>query len=145
MKKIYFACSITGGRDHAHVYPEIVKIIKDAGMHVLSEAFADPTIKSSQGLGMKKGMAAEEVWQWDLNWLEEAHAIIAEVTQPSLGVGYEIAKAHEYGKPVLALYHPRPGHRLTAMVKGAPNVLVFEYQNVEETKPVIAEFVQALG
>ena len=144
MKKIYFACAITAGRDHAHVYPQIVEIIKDSGMHVLSEMFADQSVKSSQGLGIKQGMEPHEIWEWDLNWLREADAIIAEVTHPSLGVGYEIAKAHELNKPVLALYCPQPGRRLSSMIKGSPNVEVFEYTDVHETQPAIHKFVAAL-
>jgi len=139
MKKIYFACSITGGRDHAHVYQDIVDNIKSLGMHVLSELFADKTIKSNEGT--KHKLSPEEIWAWDLNWVREADAIIAEVTQPSLGVGYEIAKAHTWDKPVLALYHPRPGHKLSSMIAGSPNVQVFEYDNVAETRQAIADFL----
>src|SRR5947209_4181962 len=121
VKKIYFACSITGGRDHAHVYQDIVDIIHNQGMHVLSEAFADKSLKAADGLGMKHGMRPEEIWEWDLNWLREADGIIAEVTQPSLGVGYEIAMAHTWNKPVLALYFPQPDRKLSSMISGSPN------------------------
>src|SRR3990167_9801432 len=41
MKKIYFACSNTGGRDHAHVYENIVELIKKSGVSVLGEVFAN--------------------------------------------------------------------------------------------------------
>jgi 2'-deoxynucleoside 5'-phosphate N-hydrolase len=143
MKKVYFACSITGGRDHAHVYQDIVDEIKTLGMHVLSELFADKTIKQDAGVGVKHDMTPEQIWAWDLDWVREADAIIAEVTQPSLGVGYEIAKAHEWDKPVLALYHPRPGHKLSSMIVGSPNVQVFEYDDIAETKAAIALFLEA--
>jgi hypothetical protein len=142
MKKVYFACSITGGRDHAHVYQDIVGEIKALGMHVLSELFADTTIRQDTGIGAKKDMTPEQIWAWDLDWVREADVIIAEVTQPSLGVGYEIAKAHEWDKPVLALYHPRPGHKLSSMIAGSPNVQVFEYDDVHETKAAIALFLE---
>lgn len=144
MKKIYFACAITGGRDHAHVYQDIVDEIKANGMHVLSEMFADKSVEASQGLGIKQGMAPAEIWEWDLNWLREADGIIAEITQPSLGVGYEIAKAHEWNKPVLALYHPQPGRKPSSMIVGSPNVLLYSYEDIAETKTVIAEFLARL-
>ena len=34
--------------------------------------------------------------------------MVAEVTQPSLGVGYEIGRAVAMGKKVLCLYRPSP-------------------------------------
>jgi hypothetical protein len=144
MKKIYFACAITGGRDHAHRYPTIVRYIKDAGMHVLSELFAEQSVQAGKGIGMKKGMKPAEIWEWDLNWVREADAIIAEITQPSLGVGYEIAKAHEWGKPVLALYHPQPDKKPSSMIVGSPNVTLFEYKDIREVEPVIISFLAQL-
>jgi hypothetical protein len=103
MKKVYFACAITGGRGQAGVYKDIVASMKAEGLTVLSEAFADHSISAKTGIGMKDGMSAADIWAWDLDWVAEADCIIAEVTTPSLGVGYEIAKAHEWDKPVLAL------------------------------------------
>ena len=35
--------------------------------------------------------------------------LIAEVTQPSLGVGYEIGRAVAMGKNILCLYRPQQG------------------------------------
>ena len=35
--------------------------------------------------------------------------IVAEVTQPSLGVGYEIGRAFDMNKPILCLYRPQQG------------------------------------
>lgn len=39
--------------------------------------------------------------------------LIAEVTQPSLGVGYEIGRAMERGKPILCLFRPSSGRGLS--------------------------------
>ena len=38
--------------------------------------------------------------------------LIAEVTQPSLGVGYEIGRAIERGKTILCLFRPSSGRGL---------------------------------
>ena len=142
MKKVYFACSIAGGRDHAHVYQDIVDNIKVCGMHVLSEIFADQTLKSETGT--KHKLTPHDVWKWDLDWVREADAIIAEVTQPSLGVGYEIAKAEQWNKPVLALFNKSSGNRLSPMVAGDPNVTVHEYESISETREVFRHFLDRL-
>ena len=142
MKKIYFACSISGGRGQAHVYPTIVRFIQAQGMQVLSELFADPTL--NDGRMSSQAKTPKGIWRHDMKWVGEADAIVAEVSQPSLGVGYEIAKAHEWHKPALALYKSQPGKRLSAMIIGSPNVTVFEYQDVAETEAAIKTFLQRL-
>lgn len=141
MKKIYFACSIAGGRDHAHVYGDIVAYIKKAGMHIVSEMFADKVLDKD-----KVGMTMEpiEVWERDIDWIASVDALIAEVTQPSLGVGYEIGKAEELDKPILALFCEDAGRRLSPMISGNPNVQVCRYHDVKETEKVIQKFVASL-
>ncbi len=142
MKKIYFSCSIAGGRDHAHVYQDVVDNIKATGMHVLSEIFADKTIKPEHG--PTRHLTDHQIWQKDLGGVKEADGVIAEVTQPSFGVGYEIAKAEDYKKPVLALFYKGSGRRLSPMIAGDPNVTVFEYDDIAETKAPIQAFIDTL-
>ena len=142
MKKIFFSCSIAGGRDHAHTYVDITKYIKANGVEVLSEIFADKNLTAEKGTTHKP--TNEEIRQWDLDWINESDAVIAEVTQPSLGVGYEIAKAEDLKKPLLALFHKDSGRRLSPMITGNPHVIVFEYKDVEETKSAIKNFIDSL-
>jgi 2'-deoxynucleoside 5'-phosphate N-hydrolase len=140
MKKIYFGCAIAGGRDYAHMYQEIVENIKASGAHVLSELFADKILKPEVGMKLEPTF----VWQRDTNWVKEADGLIMEVTQPSLGVGYEIGKAEDWHKPVLALFYSGSGRRLSPMISGNPNITVVNYNDVSETKDAIADFVASL-
>ena len=142
MKKVYFACSIAGGRDHAHVYEDIVNYIKMAGCHVLSELFADTSLKAEEGT--KHKLTPHDVWRWDLDWVEEADAIVAEVTQPSLGVGYEIAKAEELNKPILALFFEASGRRLSPMIAGNPHVEVLRYSDISQVQATIIRFLRQI-
>ncbi|HVS58733.1 MAG TPA: nucleoside 2-deoxyribosyltransferase [Candidatus Saccharimonadales bacterium] len=144
MKKVYFACAITAGRDYAHHYPVIVQYIKNNGLHVLSEIFANQNITPDTGVSAQEDFTDAQIWEWDLDWIREADAIIAEVSLPSLGIGYEIATAHAWEKPVLALYHHRPEHKLSSMIAGSPNVTVFKYEDIAETEAAIAEFIATL-
>ncbi|XP_076033617.1 5-hydroxymethyl-dUMP N-hydrolase-like isoform X1 [Oratosquilla oratoria] len=41
-------------------------------------------------------------------WLKQCHVIVAEVTQPSLGVGYELGRGVEMKKKILCMYRPQP-------------------------------------
>ncbi|KAB0354933.1 hypothetical protein FD755_022392, partial [Muntiacus reevesi] len=70
----------------------------------------------------------------DLAWLQQADAVVAEVTQPSLGVGYELGRAVALHKPVLCLFRPQSGRVLSAMIRGAADgsrFLVWDYEEAE--------------
>src|SRR5438477_634704 len=120
MKKIYFGCSIAGGRDHAHVYQDIVNYIKDADAHVITEIFASKELTQEVGMSMDPAF----VWKRDTKWLESSDAVITEVTTPSLGVGYELGRGEELNKPMLALFYKDSGKRLTPMITGNPIIQV---------------------
>lgn len=138
MKKVYFACSIRGGRDDAAYYGELVQTIKKYA-DVLTEIFADKKL-TAEGMQQPTG----NIWSNDIRWIGQADAVIAEVTNPSLGVGYEIAAAEKMGKPILCLYRPGEGRKLSAMIDGSPGATVLEYTNVTAVEHAIAAFLQNL-
>ena len=70
----------------------------------------------------------------------QSDVVIAEISVPSLGVGYEIAKATENGKRVLCLYRPQDGKRLSAMISGSKDVINAEYRTLDEAKEIIDDF-----
>lgn len=138
MKKVYFACSIRGGRNDAETYAQLVEHIKTKAK-VLTEIFADGKLTAS---GMS--LPSDEIWAKDIAWVREADAVIAEVTNPSLGVGYEIAKAEEWGKPVLALFRDDGTRKLSAMIGGAPGVTNHSYNTLDEAYGFIDEFLSGI-
>lgn len=138
MTKIYFACSIRGGREDAATYGELVNHIKQQAT-VLSEIFADGKL-TAQGSPGK----SSDIYAKDMGWVKQAEVLIAEVTNPSLGVGYEIAKAEEWGTPVLALFRDDGSRRLSAMIDGSPHLEVARYQDVAQAKAAIDAFLQRL-
>jgi hypothetical protein len=134
--KIYFAGSIRGGRQDASLYYEIVRQLQRHG-EVLTEHVAEAELGV---LGQNIG--DEKIHDRDLGWLKDSDYLVAEVTTPSLGVGYEIAKATEWGKPVLCLYRPENGSSLSAMVSGCSAVTVREYQTPAELTQIFEEFLR---
>jgi hypothetical protein len=72
--------------------------------------------------------------------LRESDCLVAEVTTPSLGVGYEIGKATEWRKPVLCLFRSNQGRSLSAMIAGSDGVTLVEYKNVGDLKKIFDEF-----
>jgi hypothetical protein len=135
-KKIYFAGAIRGGREDSALYLEIIERLKEYG-HVLTEHIGDSELSV---IGETDG--DEQIHDRDLSWLREATYLVAEVTTPSLGVGYEIGKATEWGKPVLCLYRSGDGRALSAMIAGSTGIKVREYRNTAELKDVFDEFLR---
>lgn len=138
MKEIYFAGSIRGGRDDATIYKRIIDLIILEGASVLTEHIGS---KDLQATG--EARSSREIHDRDLSWVRKADAIVAEVTNPSLGVGYELGKAEEWGKPILALYRPTPDKKLSAMIGGSLGIRVVDYQDVNELQPIIHEFLSS--
>lgn len=138
MKKIYFACSIRGGRDDAELYGQLVTYINTKAT-VLSEIFADKTLTPQGSAG-----ASSDIYAKDIAWVKEADAIIAEVTNPSLGVGYELAKAEEWKKPILALFRDTDDRKLSAMIDGSPYLTVVYYTSLDDAKLAIDTFLENL-
>jgi 2'-deoxynucleoside 5'-phosphate N-hydrolase len=132
--KIYFAASIRGGRGDWESYLEIAKLLGRFGT-VLTEHIGDAAL-SERGEDIGDALIHDR----DLGWLKESDCLVAEVTTPSLGVGYEIGKATEWQKPVLCLFRPIEGRSLSAMISGCPGLVVKEYERVEQLPPIIEQF-----
>ena len=61
---------------------------------------------------VEENLTDNEILERDMQWLSQAHVVVAEVTQPSLGVGFEIARAITLNKPILCLFRRSSGHRM---------------------------------
>ena len=134
--KIYFAGSIRGGRGDAQLYRRIISLLAEYGQ-VLTEHIGDAGLTPTGEVGLTDAA----IYERDMAWLAETDVVIAEVTIPSHGVGYEIGRAESLGKPVLCLYRSLPGRRLSAMLSGNPALRCESYERVEEIRPVLEQFV----
>ncbi|MEX2161203.1 MAG: nucleoside 2-deoxyribosyltransferase [Anaerolineales bacterium] len=135
--KIYFACSIVGGRQDEAIYQQLVAALLADGHEVPTAINAGPgwqTLEGSPDPG--------EVYRRDTGWIDESQAVIAEVSTPSHGVGYEISYALDRGKPVLCLY--RRGARVSKMITGntMPGLQVSDYGDVDEGIAIMRSFLK---
>jgi nucleoside 2-deoxyribosyltransferase len=140
---IYLAGSISGGRQFATHLPLIASAIEAAGYVVLSKPVLDPGADlETQTLGKCRA-----IFERDVAWIEESAAMIAEVSAPSLGVGYEIREALCRGKPVLCLRHESLEDAVRpAMIWGNTSPLIsFEFYGGEDVGRVVGAFLAGLG
>jgi nucleoside 2-deoxyribosyltransferase len=133
---IYFACSITGGREFESVYQSIVKALVQDGHQVPTAHLAESGVGAVEAV-----LDPQAVYSRDVDWIRASDVLIAEVSVPSHGVGYEVGFALGIGKPVLALY--QQGRKVSKMISGNPDahLQVKAYQNIEEAVGMIRSFL----
>lgn len=133
--KIYFAGSIRGGRDDKDLYNSIIDALKNFGT-VLTEHIGDKDLTTSG-----EQLSDTVIFERDMNWIKESDAVIAEVTTPSLGVGYELGQAQALQKPILCLYRHIDGKRLSAMISGNSYIETAVYSNIDNAAQIIRHFL----
>ena len=134
--KIYFAGAIRGGRNDGDLYFKIIHYLENFGI-VLTEHVGS-TALSEKGEVSKTD---NDIFQRDLNWLQSADVVVAEVSTPSLGVGYELGIAEKLKIPALCLYRSIKGKRLSAMINGNEKFQCQAYQGFDEAKTHINIFL----
>lgn len=135
MIKIYFAGSIRGGRDDVSFYLKLIEHLKQYGK-ILTEHIGDKTLS----VECRSNLADEYIYRRNLDWLFSSDVVVAEVSTASLGVGYEIGRVAGKNKKVLCLCRLQDRKKLSAMIRGCPNVVLKEYSTLKEAKKIIDDF-----
>ena len=136
---IYFSCSVIGGRKDEIVYQALVS-------YLLENHHEVPTahLSCSEVLDLEAAALPSHVYLRDVAWVRGCEAVIAEVSTPSHGVGYEIALALSLGKPVLCCY--RAGQKVSKMIIGnnSPGLRVCEYTTTSQAVEIVRSFLAGL-
>jgi len=136
--KIYFCGSIRGGRDLADSYAKMIEMLGTYGK-VLTEHLG-----SNEEIEIKDRILSDKaIHDRDFQWIIESDLLVAEVTIPSLGVGYEIGRAVELGKTVLCLFKKNSDYTISAMISGSDQVKMTYYTNLEEVQDIFREFFKS--
>lgn len=136
---IYFACSITGGRDLEPVYQALVRALLADDHTVPTAHLAESTVKTYEA-----SVQPGEIYARDTGWIRDCDTLVAEVSTPSHGVGYEIGYALGLGKPVLCVH--RAGVAVSKMITGNPDtrLRVHAYRDTEEAVSMVRAFLSNL-
>jgi len=137
---IYFACSITGGRQDELVYQRLVAALQDYGHQVPTALLASPDVMPLEGV-----VSADDVYARDVGWITECDMLLAEISTPSHGVGYEIGYALSLGKKVLCLY--RKGKKVSKMILGNPHrqLTVPAYDTPDQAVDMLNTYLEGLN
>jgi len=137
--EIYFGCSITGGRDQEREYQQIVKYLIETGHHVPTAHLSRPDV-----MELEQVVDPVQVYNRDIQWIDNCQVMVAEVSTPSHGVGYEICYALSNQKHVLCLH--KTGIRVSKMITGNKNPLlrVMEYKSTEHLPSLLKDFLEEI-
>ena len=124
---IYFSGSISGGRQDVGLYLRIVDHLEAKGHRVLAGAVATESVSAAG-----EALGERAIFKRDMAWIAEAAAaggvLVADVSVPSTGVGYEIAVArYRFDMPVIALYRPAHTSHCSAMIRGDAGIVTIDY------------------
>lgn len=135
--KIYYATSIRGEQknDLTNINKELINHLKNYG-EVLTEHFANANIT---GKGETE-FSDSYIHDRDIDWLLSADVIVAEVSNLSLGVGYEIGRAVEHNKNIICL-RKKSNIKLSAMISGCKALKLKEYDTTEEAIKAIDDLL----
>ncbi|MBT8379225.1 MAG: nucleoside 2-deoxyribosyltransferase [Ignavibacteria bacterium] len=136
---IYCAGPIRGDVSYQKFYAEVINHIEDEGHSALAEFNGEFSVSVP--------LTETQIYKRDLKWIDGSKLMIAEISGPSLGVGFEIAYAIFQRKiPVLALVNSNVKN-VSAMLTGcnSPLLTISEYDNMDGMKHIISEFINRIN
>ena len=123
---IYFSGSIYGGRQKLESYKKLIKELTKFGT-VLDEEVADDDVLINE-----ESISDNEVFESLVKRINKADLIFAEVTVPSLGVGYEIGYADSHNKRIICVYDKTVMPKITTMLRGNNKLKIIPYTDINE-------------
>ena len=132
---IYCAGPIRGDATYQQFYIKIIAFVESLGHTVLTEL--------SSKFNSTVPLTDKQTYKRDLKWVDGSKIMIAEVSGPSLGVGFEISYAIFQRKlPVLAI-HSSEVQNISAMISGcdSPLLTIDKYRDEEEMKRIIKVYI----
>jgi 2'-deoxynucleoside 5'-phosphate N-hydrolase len=133
---VYCAGAIKGDTTYQNNYIEMIRFIESMNHTALTEL--NGKFNASIPLSDK------QIYTRDIKWIEGSVLMIAEISGPSLGVGFEIAYAlFQKEIPVLALASSEAA-KISAMITGCNSELltVKKYQNIEDMQNIILDYLK---
>ena len=132
---IYCAGPVRGNSTYEENYSEITRIVESLGHTALSEK----STKFSSSIPLND----KQVYTRDIKWIDGSKLMIAEISGPSLGVGFEIAYALFQRKlPVLAICNSEV-QNISSMLTGCDSTLltIQKYRDEDDMKKIVRNYI----
>jgi len=135
--KIYFAVSIRGGRDLLPLYKKIADLILAHGHSITNAHVILDNVMDRENV-----MDPLEIYERDMQWMDDADLVIGEVTTTSLGVGYELGRAVEKKKKIYCFYNKTKEDSISMMIRGNSRMTVKPYESEGECLSEIMKIIK---
>jgi len=137
MLKVYFTASTISNEELKKNYQKIIYHIKKRRNDLISgEQIVNKKLLTKDSLISKK-----KLFKRQKELIEKADCLVAEISQPSLGVGGEMVYALMKEKPVLALLVEGYENKISPMISGNPSDNLFlEIYNLDRLPYIISDF-----
>ena len=134
--KVYVSGSIYGGRQKVDVYKKLI-----AKLETFSEVLNRNIVEDD--VLEKEAMVSDNDTFKDLeNKMRKADILLAEVTVPSLGVGYEIGFCDMIGKRIVAIYDKNDIEKVSTMIRGNERIKLIPYTDIEQIVENLEEILK---
>jgi len=134
--KIYLSGSIYGGTQKIETYKILIKELEKYG-EVMNKQVADENTIANEAY-----QKDEEIFKDLENKLYEADIIFAEVSIPSLGVGYELGFSDKIGKKIIAIYDCNYVEKVSTMIRGNRRIRLISYKDIKEITDHLKELLE---
>ena len=142
---IYFGGSIRGGRDDLSLYYDLIRHLGNHG-RVLTEHIGSNSLTDKGEHHLDDAV----IHNRDIAWLMNADVGVFEVTQTSMGVGYEIGRIVQRNlqsvkpAPLLCLFRSTSDKQYSPMISGCPHLTFRKYTDLSNVKITIDNFFSLL-
>ncbi|HXQ34870.1 MAG TPA: nucleoside 2-deoxyribosyltransferase [Anaerolineales bacterium] len=134
--KIYFAFTAAADRSSLQVARKIVSVLEAMGHGVLTKHLVRDDVESDRLL------SPQEVYQRDMEWLQECDCFVAEVSGSSFGLGFETGYLlASTSKKVILLYRRDLEKKISFLITGNthPGCSLIPYSDIEEMELVVRD------
>ncbi len=132
--KVYLSCPIVGGR-RLKIARLLHDVISETGHDVISKWL----VSDDPGFSL----SPSEVYRRDTDGIRSADIVVADVSNPSHGVGMEMMLALMLGKTIISLAPKRT--RISRMLLGAPDIIWIRYSDLKSLKSVMKRMLKSFS
>ena len=134
---IYVSGSIYGGTEKIETYKVMIEELEKYGV-VVDKQIADPNTIANEEF-----QTDEEIYSDLEEKLINADLVFAEVTIPSLGVGYELGFADKLGKKIIAIYDETYTKKVSTMIRGNKRIKLISYKDINEIFNILEDLLNS--
>ncbi len=142
MKIHFMAPLIHGSRED---YVRIVNLIEKQGHSVVTRHALERSPVEIE----KESPAEAELYAKKIStWVKKADAVVFEVTEPDVSIGFEVATALNLSKPVIILYRRDKGaipHALKGIHNDRMQLLSYDDNTLDEMLELALDFAEETG